>query len=215
MAESDLTKLFEGHDLDQRLSWFCEPPRWSVNTNERCLRVEPGAQTDFWQKTHYGFEADNGHFLSLPIAGDFVLVTHVRFHAVHQYDQAGLMIRISPDCWLKTSVEYEPHEPNRLGVVVTNAGYSDWSTQEFPGERQDVWLRIRRDATDYVVDTSDDGQNWTQIRMTRLLDDRADATVLAGLYACSPKDSGFVAEFRVLHLWPGRLGPETETAPLG
>ena len=215
MAASDLAALFNGHHLDQRLTWHGEPPRWSVDTVERCLRIEPSAHTDFWQKTHYGFEADNGHFFSLPVAGDFVLVTHVRFHAVHQYDQAGLMVRISPDCWLKTSVEYEPHEPNRLGVVVTNAGYSDWSTQDFPDERQDVWLRIRREGTDYLVDASEDGQHWTQIRMARLLDDRADAPVSAGIYACSPKDSGFIAKFSLLHLQLGRISPRPDGAPLG
>jgi regulation of enolase protein 1 (concanavalin A-like superfamily) len=211
MSTSDLTPLFDGHALDPRMSWFCEPPRWSVQAAERCLRIEPAAHTDFWQKTHYGFEADNGHVLSLPIAGDFVLTTHVRFLPAHQYDQAGLMIRLSPDCWLKTSVEYEPDGPNRLGVVVTNGGYSDWSTQDLPSERRDIWLRVRREATDYIVESAiegaesaEDGRRWTQLRMARLLEDRADAPVAAGLYACSPKEAGFVAEFLLLQLRHGR-----------
>jgi regulation of enolase protein 1 (concanavalin A-like superfamily) len=205
MSESGLTQLFDGNVLDERLTWYCEPPRWSVNPAERTLQVEPAAHTDFWQKTHYGFEADNGHFLSLPVVGDFILTTHVRFNPAHQYDQAGLMIRLSPDCWLKTSVEYEPDGPNRLGAVVTNGGYSDWSTQDFPEERREIWLRVRRETPDYLVESADDGRHWTQIRMARLLGDQAGLSVAAGLYACSPKERGFVAQFTLLHVYRGRL----------
>ncbi len=133
------------------------------------------------------------------------MTTHVRFRPVHQYDQAGLMVRLSPACWLKTSVEYEPGAPSRLGAVVTNAGYSDWSTQEFPGDRGETWLRIRREGTDYIVDASDDGDRWQQIRMAHLHDDRPAATVACGLYACSPKAAGFVAEFTSLRIEPRRV----------
>jgi regulation of enolase protein 1 (concanavalin A-like superfamily) len=96
------------------------------------------------QKTHYGFGADNGHLLFKELTGDFVMTTQVRFHPVHPYDQAGLMVRVSPSCWLKTSVEYEPDSPSRLGAVVTNHAYSDWSTQDFPASGGVLGLRIHR-----------------------------------------------------------------------
>ena len=63
---------------------------------------------------------------------------------VHQYDQAGLMVRLNTQCRLKTSVQFEEEGPNSPGVVVTNAGYSDWSVQEFPDARTGFRLRIRR-----------------------------------------------------------------------
>lgn len=44
------------------------------------------------------------------------------------------MVLLSPSCWLKTSVEHNPGHPNQLGVVVTNGGYSDWSTMDFPND---------------------------------------------------------------------------------
>lgn len=48
--------------------------------------------------------------------------------------QAGLMVLLSPSCWLKTSVEHGGQgRPSQLGVVATNAGYSDWSTMDVPG----------------------------------------------------------------------------------
>ncbi len=201
-----MRETFTEPTLNPALRWHCEPARWSVRPAEHCLRIEPDAKTDFWQKTHYGFEVDHGHMLAADVAGDFVLTTHVRFRPAHQYDQAGLMVRVSPTCWLKTSVEYEPVGASRLGAVVTNAGYSDWSTQAFPGGAGEIWLRVRREAQDYVVDASRDGRAWEQIRLAHLHDDRAGAPVAAGLYACSPRGAGFVAEFTYLTIDSGRLG---------
>ena len=97
---ADIHESFARPTLHPALRWHREPPRWTVRLAERCLRVEPAAATDFWQKTHDGLEADNGHFLFAEVAGDFVLTVHVGFRPVHQYDQAGLMVRVSPSCWL-------------------------------------------------------------------------------------------------------------------
>ena len=33
--------------------------------------IEPDAPTDFWQRTHYGFRADNGDFRYTAISGPF------------------------------------------------------------------------------------------------------------------------------------------------
>ena len=99
-----LDEQFENGELDGRLQWFCEPPVWRVDAEASRLVVEPAAESDFWQRTHYGFQADNGHFLYADAPGDFVLETRVTFEPAQQYDQAGLMVRLSADCWLKTSV---------------------------------------------------------------------------------------------------------------
>jgi regulation of enolase protein 1 (concanavalin A-like superfamily) len=164
------------------------------------LRLETCADTDFWQRTHYGLRADNGHVLGARFQADFTLSTHVRFHPVHQYDQAGLMVRVSSDCWLKTSVEYEPEGASRLGVVVTNGGFSDWSTQDVPATLREIHLRLRRTSGDYLVEGSQDGARWMQLRVAHLHEDEREAPLFAGLYACSPRGAGFVAEFSFLEL---------------
>ncbi|WP_437674027.1 DUF1349 domain-containing protein [Sorangium sp. So ce131] len=199
-----LEEDFSGPSVDPRLEWRNPPARWAADPARRALVVEPGAKTDYWQRTHYGFRNDNGPFLFTRAAGDFVMTTRVRFRPAHQYDQAGLMVRLSASCWLKTSVEFEPEGPSRLGTVVTNAGYSDWSTQPFPRDRRELWLRIRRESSDYLVEGSDDGQSWTQLRMAHLHEDDGAREVECGLYACSPIDEGFVAEFELLRIAPGR-----------
>ena len=140
-----LNERFNQPALDPRLRWFNPPPAWSLDPSRPALVMQPAASTDFWQETHYGFRADNGHFLFTEIPGDFTVTTKVRFHPVHQYDQAGLVVRLGPSCWIKTSVEYEPEGPARLGAVVTNHGFSDWSVQDFPREvdrvRRPQWMR--------------------------------------------------------------------------
>lgn len=201
---------FEQKRLDARLEWYNPPQNWQIHNS--CLVVEPGAHTDYWRKTHYGFIADNGHFLWTEMSGDLIMTTHVCFYPVHQYDQAGLMVRLSPTCWLKTSVEYEPHEPDRLGVVVTNNGYSDWSTQNFPGDRDELMLRIRREGSDYFVEyclpdrrKQAESGVWTQIRMAHLHEDDGQRPIQCGLYACSPKETGYRAEFDFLTIEAGRM----------
>lgn len=194
-----LSERFDRPHLDPRLVWMNEPPRWQVLPAEGLLRVEPAAQTDFWCKTHYGFEVNNGHLLAMDVVGDFVLATQVRFQPRHQYDQAGLMLFLSASCWVKTSVEYEPDSPARLGAVVTNAGYSDWSTQDYPPGRNELALRIRREGHDVIVEhAATDSGAWSQLRVARLHESADGRPLRAGLYACSPKAAGFVAEF--LHL---------------
>lgn len=207
MTHNSLSRPFEGDalsgsQLPAAFRWHCEPRKWSFD--EGCLRIEPDAATDFWQRTHYGLRADNGHFLFCSVQGDFILSTRVIFHPVHQFDQAGIMVRVSSDCWLKSSVEFEPDGPSRLGAVVTNDGYSDWSAQELPPEVSEVWFRVRREADDYIVDASSDGGSWRLLRMAHLNEGSA-APVMCGVYACSPKASGFFCEFAELLVVSGRL----------
>ncbi|MCD6475905.1 MAG: DUF1349 domain-containing protein [Anaerolineaceae bacterium] len=192
-----LNECFNNPALDERLEWFCEPINWESSNGKLILNTD--AKTDFWARTHYGFINDNGHCLWLPIKDNFVLSTKVSFSPKNQYDQSGLIIRISPDCWLKTSVEYEPDEPNRLGVVVTNNGFSDWSTQDVSDEMTTVELRITRDGQDYTVEfRNENNSHWSQLRVAHLHDPAQN--VNAGLYACSPIEAGYTAIFENLKI---------------
>ena len=92
--ESLAGRAFAAPDLDPRLAWHCPPP--SALTGASGLTVATAAGTDFWQGTHYGFRVDNGHALLAEADRDFVLDDAVRTRPMHQYDQAGLMVRLSP-----------------------------------------------------------------------------------------------------------------------
>ena len=191
-----LKELVTQGTLAPQLRWLHEPDSWEIEG--QTLRLRPDAQSDFWQRTHYGFENDNGHFLYLETASDFLMRTHVRLRPAHQFDQAGLMVRLDAHNWLKTSVEYQLEKPASLGAVLTNLGYSDWSIQSVSEPVSCLWFRIEREGRDFVVDVSLDGSNWQRIRVCRL--HQATETVQCGLYACSPIDAGFEAQFEQLKI---------------
>ncbi len=193
--EKEIEFLAPGGGLDGIFLWHSEPSTWHFTSAGAVLTIQPDGSTDFWRRTHYGFDADNGHFLHTPVAGAFRMSARIRFGPLHQYDQAGLMVRISEDCWLKTSIEFEPGLANRLGAVVTNSGYSDWSTQDVAKGVTEFRLSIIRRGADYTLDASVDGRKWRQIRLARLIEDTGTTAVMCGVYACCPKEAGFSASF--------------------
>jgi regulation of enolase protein 1 (concanavalin A-like superfamily) len=95
---------FENPELSTMFIWHHEPESWQIKNNQLIITSEK--ETDFWQRTHYGFQADNGHFLYVECEGDFTIEAQMHCKFKNQYDQAGLMVRISDQCWVKTSVEY-------------------------------------------------------------------------------------------------------------
>ena len=177
------------------MRWHRKPAVWNeVRTGTWLMQVEPN--TDFWQRTHYGFQRDNGHVLGHEVAGDFSCQVAVRTSPSHQYDQAGLMLRFSSDTWVKTSIEFEPEGASRLGVVVTNGGWSDWSTQDVPREMTSVMLRMIRVDDDITVEWRARPQDtWSQMRIAHLSGAWTRGPGLIGIYACAPTGPGFPAEF--------------------
>jgi regulation of enolase protein 1 (concanavalin A-like superfamily) len=196
-----ISETFNHESIDPLLQWLNPPSSWRVDAARSRLLVEPAADTDFWQRTHYGFRADNGHFLHAEAARNGEITTTVLAMPRHQYDQAGLMLRASEDCWLKASVEYEPDGPGQLGAVVTNNGFSDWSLQDFPGAQPYSYaLRIRWQGDDcFVEHAPDEAGPWRLMRVARL--HRPSGVPLrCGIYACSPKGAGFQVEFASLRV---------------
>jgi len=102
-------------------------PRLEPWRNEHYRRLYPALRRISSGITDIEFPDTTRYGLSAAVSGNFVVTTKVRFFPKHQYDQAGLMIRVDGIHWIKMSVEYELEEPPKLGVVVTNRGYSDWS----------------------------------------------------------------------------------------
>ncbi|MGH9668083.1 MAG: DUF1349 domain-containing protein [Bryobacteraceae bacterium] len=195
-----LHETFDASGLGPEWTWLNEPSIWRIDPVRSCLCIETADSADFWQRTHYGFQADSGHFLGAALDGDFDIETTVRFHPRHQYDQAGLMIRYDADFWIKMSVEFEPEGPCYLGAVVTNFGFSDWSMQEFPAETREIVLQLRKRSADYEgYFRAPPEKRWRLLRIAHMHNIGAFPS-RGGIYACSPKASGFVAEFEYLRV---------------
>lgn len=173
------------------MAWLNEPDDWSIDP-DGVLHATSGHKTDFWQRTRYGFERDDGHALLQKRAGNFSAV--LTFSGDYQtlYDQAGLMVRSGPTAWVKFGVELTDGATH-LSVVVTDA-FSDWSAQPISLDGP-VTLRITRlDNVLLMQHESVDG--WQMARLAPLPD--AATTVNVGPYLCSPERSGFKASF---HDW--------------
>ncbi len=172
--------------------WVNQPSEFKISENEIVIHTEPG--TDFWQRTYYGFQNDNAPTL-LTKTGEkyFSFVVKTEFDSKRRFDQCGVILYQNCDNWLKASIEYENNEFQRLGSVVTNHGYSDWSTTDIDVSVRSMWYRISRRESDYCLECSADGVHFKQMRICHMWEGGEE--IQFGIYACSPENSSFEAKF--------------------
>jgi len=188
-----LVEKFQQPSIPTNFFWFNEPSKYQFGAG---LEIFTNPKTDFWQKTHYGFQRDDGHCLLTKQADDFSLMTHVEFRPQEKYDQCGLMVRGDRENWIKVSTEYENDKYGRLGSVATNLGYSDWATQDIPASHRQMWYRISKNGNDFLLENSFDGEEWLQLRITHLY--KSFEQLEIGVYACSPIGKDFWCRFDLL-----------------
>lgn len=193
--------------------WLNKSSQCTVTNDTVNIITEPN--TDFWQRSYYGFRNDNAPAILFTSNGNFTFTSKANFEYRKQFDQCGLIIYIDSDNWFKSSIEFENDKFSRLGCVVTNFGYSDWSTTDISLPTE-IWYRLSRRGPDFLIEYSLDGKEYTQMRIFHLhsLGEtttemgkanpplQVENTVQFGLYACSPSDSAFIAKFTELNFGP-------------
>ena len=194
-------------NLDE-YQWINEPAESRIEKDRIVIVSEPG--TDFWQRTYYGFRNDNGHvFCYKTSKQDFSYSFSTRFKPKKLFDQCGVIIYQDQDNWFKGSIEFHTPSFSRLGSVVTNDGYSDWATTDIqPPDEIHMFYRLSRRGKDFLLENSEDGVNFSQMRIFHL-HKLADA-IRIGVYACSPLDSSFAAEFQSIQFGPCLWEPYKE-----
>ena len=111
----------------KQMKWTRAPKEYAVTEERVEMVTEPF--TDLWQRTYYHFRNDNAPVLQMSTDEKyFSFVVKAEFDSKVRYDQSGIVMYLNSDNWLKASVEYENEQIQRLGSVVTNNGYSDWSS---------------------------------------------------------------------------------------
>ena len=180
------------------LVWTRPPKVYEIKENKITMTTEPN--TDLWQRTYYGFRNDNAPVLQMKTSEKyFTFVVKTEFESKIRYDQSGIVMYLDSDNWAKASVEYENDKIQRLGSVVTNNGYSDWSSNDIPSSIQSIWFRFSRRESDYYIEYSEDGKNWKQMRIFHMF--KGDGEISFGVYACSPNKKGsFNATFTNMEL---------------
>jgi len=89
-------------------TWLNRPTYWSETGDTLTETAPPG--TDYWRITHYGFIRDSGPFRYQEQTGNFEAKVRVAGKYHELYHQAGLMIRIDDQNWIKAGIEFlKPH----------------------------------------------------------------------------------------------------------
>ena len=186
------------------MQWLNEPASWQRTGDVLRVSVDPG--TDFWRTTGYGYVHDNGHIYGELLPGDLDVSVRVRGAFANQYDQAGIMLRVDEQTWLKTGLEFFEGRP-RLSTVLT-MGFSSWMVADLPPGTDAVTLRVSRrgDAVE-VRYAAGDGV----AELAALVFMPPGREMLAGIVCAAPEGGGFSVAFHDLRI-AGREWGGQETA---
>src|SRR5580698_9126858 len=190
MGNSPAWGLDNIRQMQDPFTWLNPPASWRRTGGD--LFVVTDDQTDFWRKTEYGFIRDNGHFAYCTVAGDFSV--EVTFAAKYRalYDQAGLMMRLDAQRWVKTGIEYVDELMNFSTVVTHDT--SDWSLLPLGKGVDEEAVRarlVRKGSTVSTARWHPDGQ-WQTVRVAGF---PSELSCQVGVMCCSPQRAGLEARF--------------------
>jgi uncharacterized protein len=185
----------EGGGIIARMTWMNEPASW--NRSDDKLVIRSRGKTDFWRKTFYGYITDNGHLLSLPVEGDFTFQARINGQYAALYDQAGLMVRLDAENWMKCGTEF--FDGRRHASVVFTRDFSDWSTMPDLSQTAPIWWRAVRKKDSIETLCSLDGNNFTSVRQGYF---PPGVKTNVGVMCAAPEGPGFEAIFDNLKLEP-------------
>ena len=180
-------------DLISRMVWMNEPKSQKREGNR--LLVVSTSKTDFWRKTFYGYITDNGHFFSTEASGDFTFQARVNGRYAALYDQAGLMVRLDAENWMKCGTEF--FDGRRHASVVFTRDFSDWSTMPDLSDTAAIWWRAVRKKDAIETLCSVDGEKFTSVRQGYFV---PGSKVHVGIMCAAPEGPGFEATFSELKL---------------
>ena len=180
----------------EKMNWFNEPDEWNINGGKLTMLVTP--HSDYWRISHYGFTVDDAPFYYSEYGGEFEAKVKVTGDYKVRFDQAGMMIRIDHENYIKCGIEFVDGKYN-LSTVVTHHT-SDWSVIELDRPVESLWIKAvrRRDAIEIFYSYDD-----KEYHMMRNAWMEANRPVKIGMYGASPDGNGFNAtfsDFRVKHL---------------
>ncbi|MGC2085657.1 MAG: DUF1349 domain-containing protein [Bradyrhizobium sp.] len=175
--------------------WLNEPKRWTAQGDD--LEIVTDEATDFWRETHYGFCRDSGHFLGFRTPDAFTAELRVQCDFQALYDQAGIMVRIDAERWVKAGIEFSDGRA-MLASVLTN-GQSDWATAPYEGHAGDFRMRVTVANGVLRLQVSADGKLWPLMRLAPFPKAKS---YLVGPMACTPERDGLPVTFSDFRLTP-------------
>ena len=180
------------------MTWLNEP--LATETDGAALVVTTARNTDFWQRTAYGFVHDDGHFLGAPLGAEAAIEVTFRGDFTAQFDQAGLMLRAGPEAWLKTGVELT--EGTLFASVVVTNTMSDWSVAPLPANAAGHALTFRASRKGDGVTVRyrvHEEPHWHLLRVAFV---PPQLELMAGPMCCSPTREGLSVRFEPVCVGP-------------
>ena len=174
-------------------TWLNEPTVWRRDGGT--LKVTTDRSTDFWRETYYGFTRDTGHFFGFETVGDFTAEMRIQAQYRELYDQAGLMVRLADDGWIKAGIELSDGKPMASSVLTLDK--SDWATAAHHGDATDFRMRVTVKAGVLRLQQSSDGKLWPLMRLCPF---PIAKSYRVGPMCCTPERAGLMvvfSEFRV------------------
>ena len=172
----------------EKMNWFNEPADWNISGNSLTMSVTP--KSDYWRISHYGFTVDDAPFYYAEYGGEFEAKVKISGDYKVRFDQAGMMIRLDHENYIKTGIEYVDGKYN-LSTVVTHRT-SDWSVIAFDRPVDFIWIKAVRRLDAVEIFYSFDDKTYTMMRNAWLQD---NIPVKVGFMAASPDGNGFNAKF--------------------
>lgn len=171
-----------------KMQRFNEPTKWEIKNNSLTMNVTP--QSDYWRVSHYGFTVDDAPFLYTMRGGEFEVKVKVTGDYTARFDQAGLMLRIDHENYIKAGIEFVDGKYN-LSTVVTHHT-SDWSIIALDRPVPFVWIKAVRRLDAIEVFYSFDDVTYTLMRNAWMPDNHP---IMVGVMAACPDGNGFKARF--------------------
>lgn len=172
----------------EMMQWFNEPERWEINEGKLTMDVTP--KSDYWRVAHYGFTVDDAPLLYTTRGGEFEVKVKITGEYKTRFDQAGLMLRIDHENYIKTGIEFVDGKYN-ISTVVTHHT-SDWSVIKLDTPVPFVWIKAIRRLDAVEIFYSFDDKEYTMMRTCWMQD---NTPVMVGMMGACPDGDGFKATF--------------------
>lgn len=180
----------------EKMQWFNEPEKWTVENQVLSMFVTP--KSDYWRISHYGFTVDDAPFYYALYGGEFEVKVKITGDYKNRFDQAGLMLRIDEQNYIKAGIEFVDGVYN-LSTVVTHTT-SDWSVIALEKPVPFIWIKAVRRLDAVEVFYSFDDKTYTMMRNAWMQD---NTPMMVGVMGACPDGDGFNVKFenfKVKHL---------------
>lgn len=171
-----------------KMNWFNEPAQWNIDGTTLTMNVTP--QSDYWRISHYGFTVDDAPFYWAEYGGEFEAKVKISGDYKARFDQAGLMLRIDHENYIKAGIEFVDGKYNVSAVVTHHT--SDWSVITLEKPVPYIWIKAVRRLDAVEIFYSFDDINYTMMRNAWMQD---NIPMKVGVMGACPDGKGFNAKF--------------------